>query len=231
MNKHHLNYFKASVALAASGLTAGAANAAVIETTHNETLTFSSGGELAFDITGDGVDDYRFLFANNSSRKPQITTTNFDAGGTNLVAMPDSQEDVRVLPVIAAGDTVVLSNYDLLDESYFFQNWNQTAYGDWGGPGGTEEPDPIVGPVEGYVALAMPADTGGYNYGYLHVAADMRESGDGTGEATITLLDSAYETVAKAHLVGDITVVPEPSTWMLLVSGAAGVAALRRWNS
>ena len=230
MKKYHSQYLKASVALATAGLSAGVGNAAVIETTHNQTLSFTGGGELAFDITGDSTDDYRFLFANGNSQKPQITTTGFNSAGSNLIAMSDSQEDSRVLSVIPAGGTANMAQLDLLDESFFYRNWNQTAYGDWGGPGGATAPDPIEGPVEGYVALVMPS-AAGLNYGYLHVEVDMRDSGDGTGEATVTLLDSAYETGLNQHLLGAISVVPEPSTLVLLASGAAGIAALRRRKS
>lgn len=246
MKKSHSKYFKASLAVAASGLSVSSAHAAVISTQHNETLNWNpdSTSELSFDITADGTDDYKFVFSNNNVLKPQITSADFGAGDTNKILFPEVDADLdaegiqqsKTLPVLSEGTTIDGSLFGghSLEEAFFYLNYDENFYGDWGGtptgsPIGKEAPNPVIGPVEGYVGLAVDAGEGNYNYGYAHVRVDMSGVDDAAQSASVTVICSGFETEVNTAVVAE-NCIPEPSTIALLASGAVGLASLRRWS-
>lgn len=226
-------YFKSSLAVAASGLSVGVSYAGVTTISHNVSLDYDSAGSptIAFDITGDATDDYQFLFANNNAQKPQLTTSNFGAGGINQVFLNSpSGDDYNTLPVLSAGTEVGPDLAGSLggvtfEQGFFYQNWNANSYGDWGGtPAGASAPDPVQGPISGYVGLAIPTDDtlSDFNYGYAHFMVDVREAANDPAVASVTLLETAFEMDVNKL----ITIVPEP-TVAALVTGALGVLGLR----
>ncbi|WP_193212327.1 hypothetical protein [Luteolibacter marinus] len=214
-------HLKSSMAVAVAGLSAGTGQAAVSVINHDLTLTYTgtTDEQVSFDITGDGNADYRFVYANNNNTKPQITSFPFEGGGTyepNQVMMPDSGS--KVLPADLSLGTIVdgsLYGGVSLWEAFFFKNYDENAFGTWGG---ADTGNPI-GPVEGYIALRI--ETGGegsglWNYGYAHVSIDVPAG-------TMTVFDTAYQDVQGQG----ITIVPEPSVGVLAV-GALGLASVRR---
>lgn len=231
MKKLSSKYFKASLAAAAAGLTASAGQASVITIDHNQTLA-AADGNVTFDITGDSVDDYAFLFANNNLEKPQITSSEFYTGGINRVCLPVAGQEQRTLPVLPSGQVIDENLFGgvTLNEAFFYRNYEQdtTYYGDWGGPGGIAAPNPVQGPIEGYVGLAVPTDAAltSFNYGYAHFVVDVRNAVGATPSASVTLLDTGYETEVNTAITTPI--VPEPSSLAAFVAGAVGLAGLRR---
>jgi hypothetical protein len=224
MKRNH--YFKSSLVVAASGLAAGVGHAEVITTDYNTTVVGTAGGELSFDITGDLALDYRIHFA--AETKPQITTINFGAGGINQIFLNSpGDDDHGTLSVLTEGafvDATLLGGVTR-DQGFLFENWNKNFYGDWGGtPAGASAPGTLAGPITGYVGLAIPTDSSltAFNYGYAHFTIDMTQGAN----AYITLLDTGYESTVNQGIT--ITAVPEPSSAALLVTGAAGLLALRR---
>ena len=231
MNKRHAKYLKASLAVAASGLSAEAAQAALVITDHNISTSQSVAGDgnLPFDVNADSLPDYQLLYANDNGAKVQITAAPFGDPldpTQNQIMMPDASANRRVLPVLSGGTSIDASLYGGvgLNEAFFFQNYETDAnmyFGDWGGtPAGVAAPDPIVGPIEGFVALKLPDGSGNFNYGWAQIINDQPNE-------TITLVRTGYETEVNTSVVTP-DLIPEPSTVALLVTGAAGVAALRR---
>lgn len=224
------SYFKSSLIVAASGLSVGVGRADVITINHN--LTSAAGfDDINFDITGDATSDYRFHFSGVKSadvNKPQISTFNFGSGGINRIVLNSiAGDDYNTLPVLGAetviGPDLAASLGGVLgDQGFFYQNWNGNRYGDWGGPGGVTAPDPVLGPITGYLGLAIPTDNTltSFNYGYAHFTVDMTAP-----THYVTLLDTGYETTPNQAIT---TPVPEPGTAALLVAGSAGLLALRR---
>ena len=198
MKTSRSKYFKASLAAAASGLTMSTAHGVVVTTVHDTTSNWNADStpDLTFDVTADGVDDYNFLFAGNNAQKPQITTTSFNGGGANKIFLTDPSPDISTLPVLTTGTTVDASllGGSLLNEAFFYMNWNSNHYGDWGGPGGATAPSPIEGPVEGYIGLALDAGDGNVNYGYAHCALDVRNATAAIASASFSLYETAFET-------------------------------------
>lgn len=211
-------HFRSTIVVAASGLAAGGSQAAIIVTPHNLTLTSTEGGQISFDITDDSVDDYTFVYANGNQTKPQVTSADFGGGGTSSlmqIMMPDTA--TKVLPAdLQVGSVVNGSLYGGLSfwEAFFFENFDQNAFGDWGGA----DPNAPEGPVEGYIALRIETGEGSgvWNYGYAHIRIDVPGG-------TMTVFETAYEDIADQA----ITIVPEPSV-AALAAGACGLAALRR---
>lgn len=215
-----INCFNPSMMIAASGLAVGSGQAAVTVINHDQTLTFTAteGESISFDITGDALSDYRFVYANNNGSKPQITSDPFggETYSPEQIMMPDSTS--KVLPAdLGVGSTVDVSLYAgvSLREGFFFRNYDDNAFGEWGGPD-TGAP---VGPIAGYIGLKI--ETGGegsglWNYGYAHVEIDVPAE-------TMTVFETAYENVQGQS----ITIVPEPSVTGL-AAGAIGLATLRR---
>lgn len=216
------SYFKSSLIVAVSGLAASAGHAAVVSIGYDVTVVGEAGGDLAFDITGDAVDDYKALFAGES--KPQIN--NFGGGINQIFLNTINDDDHNTLPVLVEGmvvgpDLAVTLGGVMADQGFFYENWNSNLWGDWGGtPAGANPPDPVVGPISGYVGLAIPTDgtLTDFNYGYAHFTVDVTQGVNNS----ITLLATGYET----ELNTPITIVPEPSV-AALVAGALGVMGLR----
>lgn len=222
MKKTHLKYFKASLAAAATGLTASTGQAYVVSTLHGNTLDFNAAGgsdtPVPFDITDDEVNDYQFAFANNNIQKPQLTTVNFNGSGTNQICLPTSDQDHRTLPVLSLGQVVDQNLFGgvTLNQAFFFQNYEGNYYGDWAGPGGAAAPSTLQGPVEGYVGLAVDAGGGNHNYGYAHFSVDLHDKASQIG--SVTVLDSAYETVVNQPITIDLP----PDTLNLQVNTVTG---------
>jgi hypothetical protein len=224
MNKKYSKYLKTSIA-AASGVAASSAQAIVVQIDHGTKTSQSAPGDgnLLFDITGDTQPDYQLLYAGDNGAKVQITSVGGPAG-PNQILMPNATPDFSVLPVVAAGTTIDSNLFGpstpMLAESFFFQNWNQNRWGEWGGtPGGTPPgsaaPDPIVGPIEGYVGLAIPAGGGGFNYGYAHIVNDQTTQ-------EITLMDTGFETQANTP----ITIAQPPERLKIEVNTTTGEVRL-----
>lgn len=222
-------YFKSSLVIA-SGLAAGAGQAAVTTINYGSTVTLT-GSELNFDITGDATADYRLLFSGvgapkNYTDRPQITSTAFGSGGINQIFLNSSaDDDHRTLSVLTAGTSIdgSLLGGVKSDQGYFYRSWNGNYYGDWGGtPAGGAAPSPVIGPITGYLGLAIPTDSSltSFNFGYAHLTVDVTAA-----VPYITLLDTGYETTPNQAIT---TPVPEPGSAALLVAGAAGLLALRR---
>lgn len=229
MTKHYSKYFKASLAVATSGLAASASSAAVVKTTYDTVLNYSDGGEVAFDINEDEVDDYQFAYAGNNSQKLQITSTSFGSTEVvhNQICLPAADADHSTLSVLSAGEVVGPDLYGgvTLDEGFFFQNWNQNYWGDWGGTGGAAQPDPIQGPVAGYVGLAIPTDETltSFNYGYARFETDFRDAlGDPPG-GTIILRDTAFETQVDTP----ITIAAPPPRVTLEINMTTGAVEMQ----
>lgn len=244
MKKSHSKYFKASLAAAASGLTMGSAHGVVITTAHDAVLNWDPNAtpEVPFDITSDGTDDYKFLFPNNNAQKPQITTANFGGGGTNQILFPEVDADLaaggmqqsKTLPVLNSGATIDGSLFGghSFDEAFFYQNYDANFYGDWGGtptgtPVGKEPPSPVVGPVEGYVGLAVDAGGGNLNYGYARFRVDVSNATSNPAAASLVLLDSAYETDVNTP----ITIAAPPAKMTLEVNTTTGEVVMQNPDS
>lgn len=58
------------------------------------------------------------------------------------------------------------------------------------------------------------------SFGWAHFKVD--------DQGQLSIVDSAMAFRESGIVVGTLTAVPEPSTWLLMVTGLAGVAALRR---
>jgi len=223
MNKTH--YFKSSLVLAASGLAVNAGHASVTTFTYggpSYTSTNGAPSNVLFDISGDAVNDYQFHFA--AELKPQLYSADGESGMNRIFLNSPAGDDGNTLAVLGLGTVVDLSlSADVNAQSFFYQNWNNNHWGDWGGPGGATAPDPVQGPITGYVGLAIPTDGTftDYNFGYAHFTVDMTAA-----TPYVTLLDTAYETTVNQAIT--IAAVPEPSSAALLVTGAAGLWALRR---
>ncbi|QDU58948.1 PEP-CTERM sorting domain-containing protein [Aeoliella mucimassa] len=227
MNTSRSRYFKVSLAAAASGLTMGSAHAVVVTTVHDSTSPWNAADspEIDFDITADGVDDYQLLFAGNNAQKPQITTLGFNGDGQNQIFLPNADENVRTLEVLSTGATIDSSMYSgtMLNEAFFYLNWNNNHYGNWGGPGGATAPDPIQGPVEGYVGLAVAAGDGNFNYGYAHVGIDVRNAMAALAGASISLYETGYETEVNTA----ITIAEPPPRLTIEVNTTTGEVSMQ----
>jgi len=230
-------YFKSSLVVAASGLAVGS-QAQNVLITYNQTLTPSS-PIFSFDVTGDGAADYSIVFAgSNNSLKPQLYANGGPGGTAGVGTGTDNEvflnsaagDDHNTLPVLAAGTVVSGSLAATLggvlnDQGFFYQNFNNDYWGNWGGTGGAAAPSPVVGPITGYVGLALPVagSPGNYNYGYAEFTVN-----ETLATPTLELLNTGYD-----PLVNDpITIpVPEPTSIALLAAGATGLLALRRRRS
>jgi PEP-CTERM motif len=227
-------YFKSSLVLAASGLSVSASHGSEVYLNYGGPAnTVTSGSTLNFDVTGDSASDYTLLFA--ASSKPQITTFNFNTATPTINEVflnSIASDDGNTLPVLALGTTINSALVGTLggtlnNQGFFYQNWNNNRWGDWAGPGGTSAPGSLVGPITGYVGLAIPTSSAltDFNYGYAHITVDMT-----AGAPYITLLDTGYETTVDQGITTTAP-VPEPTSAALLAAGAAGLLALRRRRS
>lgn len=203
---------KSSLALSAAALAAKSADAAIIYSGTVD-LIVTNDQPVAFDLDNDGTDDYEFLFGNNEKTKPSVRTTDFK--GVNGINLVFAQDTAHTLPVTPAGLSIDssfaagLSN--AYTETWFYQNWDKNAYGNW--YDGSET-------VTGYVGFAIPRDGGtDYNYGWAQFSVNV----DGK---FMELHDFAYETDLNTAIITGA--VPEPTSTALLLTGAAGLLALRK---
>lgn len=238
-NMKYRNYLKTSLTVAASGLAAPVGHAQLVTETYNYTFPSSSASPYGFDVNGDSTPDYSICFANGSNLKPQIFQTGgpFGSGGVgpgtdNEVFLNSAAgDDHNTLPVLTPGTVVNAALATTLggvlnDQGFFYQNYNNNYWGGWAGPGGAAAPSTPVGPITGYVGLALPVagSPGSYNYGYAEFTVDMTQS-----FPRFELLNTAYDPVANEAVT--IAPAPEPTSVALLAAGAAGLLALRRRRS
>ena len=227
-------YFKSSLVVAASGLAANVSHAQLVTETYNYTFPSTSASPYGFDVNGDSTPDYNICFANGSSLKPQIFATGGPGGSGGVGTGTDNEvflnsaagDDHNTLPVLTSGTVVNAALATTLggvlnDQGFFYQNYNNNYWGNWAGSGGATAPGTPVGPITGYVGLALPAVGGGYNYGYAEFTVDMTQS-----LPTFELLNTVYDSVANEAVT--IAPVPEPTSVALLAAGAAGLLTLRR---
>src|SRR5690606_28960428 len=112
-------------------------NAAVLITDHDVTVTHAGGGDYFFDLTTDGTNDYRLAYGDNNARKPRIAADPF-SGEEKRVMLPYVEvngDPSTTLPVISPGATIdgnLFAGHSLR-EGFFFLNFEQDYYGDWGG--------------------------------------------------------------------------------------------------
>ncbi|WP_193212329.1 choice-of-anchor D domain-containing protein [Luteolibacter marinus] len=183
-------YFTSSLAVAATGVCTNTSRGSVVITPQNTSFTHAGGGQLSFDITGDADPDYSFVYANNNNTKPQLTSEPFPGGGAYApehIMMPNITS--KAVPAdLAVGSVIDGSLYGGMSfwEGFLFRNFDNNAFGEWGGP----DTDNPTGPVEGYIALRI--ETGGqgsgtWNYGYAHVRVDVPGG-------TIKVFETGYET-------------------------------------
>lgn len=196
MMKPKTRYFTSSIALAATGACVPSADASVLNTPQNVTLSHEGGGQIDFDINGDADPDYSFVYANNNNTKPQVTSAPFPGGGAYApehIMMPDTTS--KVLPTdLGVGSVIDGSLYGgvSLLEGFFFRNFDQNAFGGWGGA----DPNNPTGPVEGYIALRIETGgqgSGNWNYGYAHVVIDVPGG-------TMKVLETGYETAVNTAI-------------------------------
>lgn len=202
---------KSSLAISAAALAAKSADAAIIYS-GNVDLFSTDDQPVTFDLDDDGTADYEFFFGNNSNNKPSVRTTNFRTDGINLVFAQDSAHTLSVTPAGVAIDASFLAGLtSAYTETWFYQNWDKNAYGNW--YDGSET-------VTGYVGFAIPRDGGtDYNYGWAQFSVNV----DGK---FMELHDFAYETDLNTAIITGA--VPEPTSTALLLTGAAGLLALRK---
>ncbi len=198
MNKHCKVNFAAA---AASILASGSSQAAVIYS--GPVIRSASPGDTQnFDLNGDSVDDFTVTYANDNANKPRI-------GQTAGLSQVRTQDDDG-LPVTGSGVTVGFSDLLVPNNTGFFeQDFGGNTVGDWGDD------------ATGFVGLQLNngADS---NFGWARFNYD--DNGDAT--SLLTLVDFAYETTANQGITTGV--IPEVSTFGLLILGAAGASARRR---
>ena len=198
--------------LKATAVAAGAAlaatspvGAAIVTDTVDETVTSSSGSFL-LDLDGDNQSDFQFdVFAGSTSSS---TSAYVRAAGNNGIfatstgfsAYAQALEGSQSVGT-GTGSSTNLNGHAVLTSSGSFGNFG--------------------GSTPRYLGLRFNATGGnasGFVYGWARVAVP------NPGE--IRIYDFAYEdSGAPIHVPNE---VPEPSTLLLMASGAAGLLALRR---
>jgi hypothetical protein len=205
---------RSSLVLSAATAAAGSASAEVIYSGPVNLSIYSSTPLETpgyFDLTGDSVNDYKFLFSANNASKPTLTSAAGDFSRLVLVDLNGTTDaGSNGFPVTPAGVTIDAAylNGGSYWEGWFYNNYDNQVSGDWysDGFGAT-----------GYVGLAVPGDLG-INYGWAQMNFDPFLN-------ALTLIDFAYETTPNTGIVTGA--VPEPSSIALMATGAAGLLALR----
>jgi hypothetical protein len=185
--------------LAAGAVAGSAAHGAVVYTDVIPDLT---AGTISWDLDNGGANDFRIEVAiNNNQEKSNLVPLNPDAG---IALTPNGNADKMAAGEMIGGVTPFSAPTEtktLFDEA-------APANFDWN-----------VGD-RGFVGLRVSLN-GNIHYGW----ADISINAVGTS-FNHTLYGYAYEDVAQATILAGA--VPEPSTALLLVAGAAGAASIRR---
>lgn len=190
---------KATAVAAGAALAANApADGAVI--TGNANATVNIGGEFFLDLDDDGTDDFRFAATSSS------TSAYVSASGSNGIYTTGGFHTYA--QAFEGSDSVGTGTGST--RSFAVLTSSTGSFGNF------------VGPTPRFLGLVFEATTGPnstqFVYGWARVAVP------NPGE--IRIYDYAYEdTGAPIHVPNE---VPEPSTLLLMASGAAGLIALRR---
>jgi hypothetical protein len=194
-----------------------AADATLMITDINQTLDTSS-SSLNIDLNTNGLDDFQLVL--NSVTKPKAFINAGFTGASGQGKVSTLANGVAVdLP---AGSAVNGSYFDGTNGGANSSGYILTNYGD---PRTPTNPWMDIG-AHGFVGLYVATTVAGqFNYGWLELTT-IGVSGVTAGRG-LMVGRMGYETVANTAAQIPET-VPEPGTLLLLVSGAAGIAAMRR---
>ena len=182
----------------AAGAAAGSAQGMVIYTDVIPDLTAST---VSWDMDNGGTTDFR-LEVTGTTEKSQLVPSNPNAG----VALTANSNADKLSAGETIGSTTPFSNPG--ENKTLFDEGTPANY-DWS-----------VG-ARGYLGLRFDLD-GSTHYGWAEISINPLAG----NSFDHTLYGYAYESTADTSILAGA--VPEPSTAMLLVAGAAGAATIRR---
>ena len=216
-----------TTALAAGALLTGAADAAVIHQTVDHTV--NPGETFELDLDGDGTDDYVF----GAGALPfTSTTTSPGTGGPDNFALIAGNSYVGGTGTFGAGVVVSSSTFGTgtgggtTTASFGARVFQGSEYVSPSSIGSLAPfaalsisgAGPFVGEQPKFAGLVFNTTDYGIVTGWVRVAVP--------NGSTIYIQDYAFETDERPiHIPNE---VPEPSTLLLMASGAAGLLALRR---
>ena len=214
-----------TTALAAGALLTGAADAAVIHQTVDHTV--NPGETFDLDLDGDGNDDFSFF-----ARAGFSSTTSTGTEGPDDFAVIAGNSYVGGTGTFGAGVVVSSSTFGTgtgggtTTASFGARVFQGSEYVSPGSIGSLAPfaalsisgAGPFVGEQPKFAGLVFNTTDYGIVTGWVRVAVP--------NGSTIYIQDYAFETDERPiHIPNE---VPEPSTLLLMASGAAGLLALRR---